>query len=237
MKYKLYQVGGSVRDDLMGIPTKDYDYTIVAEPGQGSALECFKQLHDIIERDQHCKIFFAQEKHLTYRTKTYKSHPTMPSMYLDFTLSVNGEEVGTLADDIFRRDFTINAIAKDPETGEIIDLVNGKDDIYYGIIRSVMFAGQMLEADPIRILRAYRFATTKSCKLDRKLIDAIKTFPLREFQKVELSRLRDELEKWFKVNSMGAMMQMVHNLQHDNPAIFNYIFEQIWFRPNIKKTK
>jgi tRNA nucleotidyltransferase/poly(A) polymerase len=238
MKYKLYQVGGSVRDELMGIPTNDIDFTIVVEPTEYHPSVVFNQLKDILQKEQHCRIFFTQTSHYTYRTKTTKDHPKYPNMYVDFTLSVNGDNVGTLEDDLYRRDFTINALAKDPETGEIIDLVGGVSDINNGVIRSVRDVHTMLLNDPIRILRAYRFCTTKNCKLDRHfLLPTIKNFEVGEFKKVELTRLRDELEKWFKANSIGAMMQMIYHLSMDNPEIFNYIFEQIWFRPNIKKVK
>lgn len=76
-------------------------------------------------------------------------------------------EPGNLYDDLSRRDFTVNAMAKDPDTGEIIDYFYGKHDITNALIRTPLDPVTTFDDDPLRILRAIRFAVTKRFTIEQ----------------------------------------------------------------------
>lgn len=141
---KTYQVGGAVRDELLGLAVKDKDHVVVgATPEQMTALgyrPVGKDFPVFLHPDTH-------EEHALARTerKTAKG-------YKGFQVYASPDV--TLEEDLARRDLTINAIAKS-EQGELIDPFNGQSDIQNKILRHVSDA--FIE-DPVRILRAARFA-------------------------------------------------------------------------------
>lgn len=85
-------------------------------------------------------------------------------------------EPGNLYDDLLRRDFTINAMAKDPDTGEIIDYFYGKHDITNALIRTPLDPVTTFDDDPLRILRAIRFAVTKRFTIEQTTWQAMVSY-------------------------------------------------------------
>ncbi len=141
---KTYLVGGSVRDELLGLPVKDHDYVVV-----GAAPEEMERLgYRPVGKD--FPVFLhpqTNEQYALARTER------------KISLGYNGFEVFTspqvtLQEDLARRDLTINSIAKDAD-GNIIDPFNGVTDLEAGILRHISPA---FAEDPVRILRAARFA-------------------------------------------------------------------------------
>ncbi len=98
----------------------------------------------------------------------------------------------TLKEDVSRRDFTMNALALD-SSGNIIDYFGGKEDIESSIIRCVGNPEERLKEDPLRKLRAVRFAAQKNLSLDPRLMDAIKKSP--DLSVVSPERIRVEMDK------------------------------------------
>lgn len=144
---KIYAVGGQIRDELMGITPKDLDYVVVGSTPEEMVSLGYKQV------GKDFPVFLHPETGDEYAlARTEKS---TGDKYQDFDCYF-GKDV-TLLMDLSRRDLTINAIAKDIETGELIDPFNGVKDINDKIIRHVSDA---FDEDPVRILRVFRFRAT-----------------------------------------------------------------------------
>jgi len=147
---KVYLVGGAPRDEAMGEIPVDLDYVIVG----ATALDIEKMLRDGYKQvGKDFPVYLhpvTKDEYALARTERSTGAGTD-----DFDC-YHGEDV-TLLQDLSRRDLTINAIAKDLETGELIDPFNGIKDIKNKIIRHVSDA---FDEDPVRILRAFRFQST-----------------------------------------------------------------------------
>ncbi|WP_074722075.1 multifunctional CCA addition/repair protein [Nitrosomonas ureae] len=141
---KIYLVGGSVRDELLGLPVKDHDYVVVGASPEEMELLGYRPVGKDFPVFLHPQ---TNEQYALARTER------------KISLGYKGFEVFTspqvtLQEDLARRDLTINSIAKD-EDGNIIDPFNGVADLEAGILRHVSPA---FSEDPVRILRAARFA-------------------------------------------------------------------------------
>lgn len=140
---KCYQVGGSVRDEIMGVQPHDYDYCVV-----GSTIkEMLKLGYQRVGKD--FPVFLKDGKEYALARTERKTG----NKHTDFKFKF-GKKV-TIEEDLARRDFTCNAIAKD-EDGNIIDPFNGQADIKNKILR-VVRPDTFIE-DPLRVLRMCRFS-------------------------------------------------------------------------------
>jgi poly(A) polymerase len=116
---------------------------------------------------------------------------------------------GTIHEDVERRDFTINSLLKDMTTGEVLDLTGkGLQDLKAGIIRTPLDPHITFSEDPLRMLRAVRFATTYNFKLAKNVMPAIKK-QVHELQTISKERIRDELNKILKANNPSYGVQML----------------------------
>lgn len=141
---EVYCVGGAVRDELLGLPIKDLDYVVV-----GSTIESMLGLgFKPVGKD--FPVFLHPITHDEYALA--RTERKVGKGYKGFTIHADANV--TLEDDLFRRDFTMNAIAKTAE-GKLIDPHDGQLDIKRKIIRHV---GSAFVEDPVRILRAARFS-------------------------------------------------------------------------------
>lgn len=141
---KTYLVGGSVRDELLGLPVRDHDYVVVGASPEDLERLGYRPVGKDFPVFLHPK---TNEQYALARTER------------KISLGYKGFEVFTspqvtLQEDLARRDLTINSIAKDAD-GNIIDPFNGVADLEAGILRHVSPA---FSEDPVRILRAARFA-------------------------------------------------------------------------------
>ena len=141
---QIYSVGGAVRDELLDLPVKDKDFVVVGATSQAMLDEGYKPVGKDFPVFLHPKTY---EEYALARTerKTAKG-------YKGF--AVHAAPDVTLEQDLSRRDFTINAIAKD-NAGKLIDPFNGQADIKAKVLRHVSSA---FVEDPVRILRAARFS-------------------------------------------------------------------------------
>lgn len=144
MTMKIYTVGGYVRDQLLGIPSKDKDWVVVgATPEQMDKLG-----YSAVGKD--FPVFLHPETKQEYALARTERKTAVGYTGFSFNTSVDV----TLEDDLIRRDLTINAIAQD-DNGNIIDPYNGKQDLEKRILRHVSPA---FVEDPLRVLRVARFA-------------------------------------------------------------------------------
>ncbi|MBB6096178.1 tRNA nucleotidyltransferase (CCA-adding enzyme) [Povalibacter uvarum] len=142
---KTYLVGGAVRDELLGLPVRERDWVIVGGKPEELSAAGFKQVGKDFPVFLHPQ---TSEEHALAR-KERKTGPGYRGFVTEFSPDV------TLEEDLERRDLTINAIAKDSDTGALIDPFNGQRDIEARILRHVSPA---FVEDPVRVLRVARFA-------------------------------------------------------------------------------
>ncbi|PZD72970.1 CCA-adding enzyme [Acaryochloris thomasi RCC1774] len=167
-----YLVGGYVRDVLRGrSPTYlDLDFVLPS-----NAVETAQA---IAEHYEAGFVLLDAERHI--------ARVVFPSATADFAQQMGD----TLTDDLQRRDFTVNAIASNPHTQELVDPTGGLQDIQQGVMR--MIAPQNFQDDPLRLMRAYRQAAQLGFELDPTTQNAIRQFaPL--LQQISAERVRVEL--------------------------------------------
>lgn len=208
--YQIYLVGGSVRDLLLQRKVSDLDFTTNAHPKVVKSL--FKKTIPVGER--FGTILVIQNKVpfeiTTFRLETGYTDARRP----DFI--VFGE---SLVEDVKRRDFTINGLAVIFETGEVIDFVNGLDDIENGIVRCIGDAFERFSEDGLRPIRACRFAATLDFALDKEIPEAIKN-TRDKIYKVAPERFYDEWRKTLKIENKTHFFELMFATQ-----IFSIFFQ------------
>lgn len=243
MEYSLFLVGGIIRDELLGIKSKDVDYSVVLADQDLDVGKAFDLFCDQIESEG----FDIKVKHpnvLTVRAMFPEGH--VHSGVADFVIarkeivypkgSRTPEVVlGTFYDDMVRRDFTVNALAKDID-GNIIDLFGGKEDLYNSILRTPSDAIISFNNDPLRILRALRFHVTKGLSFSDKIVDAIRLFEPKRFRVVSAERIMAELHKMFQYSTV-ATLKTLWDLKELNDGLYYEIFrdQRFWLEPTNKK--
>ncbi len=141
---KIFLVGGAVRDELLGLPVKERDWVVVGARPEELLAAGYRAVGKDFPVFLHPQ---TAEEYALARTER-KTGPGYRGFETRFSPDV------TLEQDLERRDLTINAIAKDMETGELIDPFHGQRDIEQRVLRHV---SQAFVEDPVRILRAARF--------------------------------------------------------------------------------
>jgi tRNA nucleotidyltransferase (CCA-adding enzyme) len=184
--YDAYTVGGCVRDGLLGNEPHDWDICTSATPDR------------IMEAFPHEKIIPTGLKHGTvtilinndpYEITTYR----IDGKYTDGRRPDNVYFTNSLAEDLQRRDFTINAMAYNPVTG-IIDPFNGRKDLLDGILRCVGNPDDRFKEDALRILRAIRFSVKYGLTIEQKTFEAMNLNKER-LRDISKERITSELEK------------------------------------------
>jgi tRNA nucleotidyltransferase (CCA-adding enzyme) len=143
-QFQTYTVGGAVRDELLGLPVKDKDYVVVGSTVQAMLDAGYKPV------GKDFPVFLHPKTHDEYALA--RTERKTGAGYKGFVVHASADV--TLEEDLARRDLTINAIAKDAD-GKLIDPFNGINDIKSKTLRHVSDA---FAEDPVRILRAARFA-------------------------------------------------------------------------------
>ena len=182
--YEAYAVGGCVRDSLLGREADDWDITTSASPYEVKAL--FRRTIDT--GIQHGTVTVMLEKEgfevTTYRIDGEYEDGRHPKEVL-FTKN--------LTEDLRRRDFTINAMAYNEQTG-LVDIFGGIKDLEQGIIRCVGIAKERFEEDALRILRAYRFSAQLGFEIEGETRGAASLLAAN-LKKISAERIRVELTK------------------------------------------
>ncbi len=182
--YEGYFVGGCVRDELMGRPVNDMDIATNATPEQVIAL--FERT--IPTGLEHGTITVLIENEpfevTTYRTETE---------YVDHRRPEQVQFVRELSEDLRRRDFTMNAIARGID-GEYVDPFHGIEDLRNGIIRCVGIADERFEEDALRMVRGIRFASVFDFEIEQQTWQALLNHQAL-IKHISTERIRVEMEK------------------------------------------
>lgn len=232
--YKEYLVGGAVRDEILGIKSKDLDYVFVFDniPDGTTSEQCFEEMTNIIK--ENGEIFLSTPSCYTIRykdklTKEIKD-VVMARKEIGYIPGTRQPIVkpGSLFDDLERRDFTLNALAKDSD-GKIIDYFNGLEDLKSGYLRTPLDCDVTFDDDPLRILRAIRFCITKGFWIGPQMERIIQDYDYEnKMGKVSTERIREEMFKCFKHNTIKTLVTI-----QKYPSLRNYIFKDnyLWLKP------
>lgn len=186
-----YVIGGFVRDLILGRPSKDIDIVVIGN-GLDLAEKAGKKLH--VKKVSYFKNFGTAQflykdldvEFVGARKESYRRDSRKPIV-----------EDGTLQDDQNRRDFTINALALSLHAdnfGELIDPFGGLKDLEEGIIRTPLEPSKTYSDDPLRMMRAVRFAAQLDFKIERESLEAISENADR-LEIISRERIMDELNK------------------------------------------
>ncbi len=213
-----YVIGGFVRDLILGTPSKDIDIVVVGDGpklAEDTAAILRVKTVNIFKNygTAHFRYKDLDVEFVGARKESYESHSRKPHT-----------EKGTLKDDQNRRDFTINALALNlhpDHFGDLVDPFNGIDDLEKGIIRTPLEPAITFSDDPLRMLRAIRFATRLDFKIEGKCLKAIEEQAHR-IEIISKERIADELNKIIltKTPSRGfKLLQMTGLLPYFFPEM------------------
>lgn len=200
--YSLYLVGGAVRDYVRGSVNNDYDLTTSALPEEVKAM--FKKTIDTGIKHGTVTVIF---NHVHYEITTFRTEGD----YSDSRHPDSVTFVRSLEEDLKRRDFTINALAADISTGEIIDMQSGFEDLEKGIIRAIGKAEERFREDALRMLRAARFSSQLDYVIEEKTFDAMKKLH-SNLEKVSTERIKSEMDKMLSsLNPLKGLDYMIES--------------------------
>ncbi|MFB5649933.1 polynucleotide adenylyltransferase PcnB [Leptospira wolffii] len=193
--YKAYIVGGGVRDLLLGRKPKDFDVVTNATPNQIKKI--FNNCRIIGRRFKIVHILF---KGKVIEVSTFRSLPEhrfgKPVEDQDYLIK-RDNKFGTPQEDAARRDFTINALYYDIRNDSIVDYVGGFEDITGRQLRVIGNPEISFREDPVRMLRAVKFAVLLGLKIDKGTSKSIKK-NVSELEKASTSRMLEEYNKIFR---------------------------------------
>lgn len=229
--YEAYLVGGCVRDLLLNKTPKDWDICTNAKPqeiisvlrknnikfctpgiefGTVVALVETREIHGKVDEGPGCAKLV--KKVSEYEITTYRAE----TAYRDNRHPDEVKFIGDLKGDLSRRDFTINAMAYNPITNELVDYFNGQEHLSRGIIETVGDAEERFSEDSLRILRAIRFAVRYNFSISLDTASAMKTC-VSLLDNVSKERITQELEK---------MLTCGKNIKHYF-TIYSFVIERI----------
>jgi len=220
--YDAFIVGGAVRDILIGHKPKDFDIATNATPEQVRSI--FKKSRIIGRRFRLVHVIYGRE---IIEVSTFRAKPIQKIQMSNGVIKDN--EYGSIEEDAERRDFTINALYYDIENKKIIDFYGGLRDIQNNQLRLIGNPKLRYKEDPIRLLRAIRFAAKLKMEIHSETLREIKN-SMDLLKSVPYSRLFDEVMKFFLTGHAQESMMLFkkYNLSNiyfpsleNNNKIFN----------------
>ena len=219
-KHSAYIVGGAVRDLLLGVVPKDFDVATDAHPDEIHRL--FRRSHLIGRRFKLVHVLFGQE---TVEVSTFRAGEGGEADEHGRLLRDN--VYGTLVQDAARRDFTANALYYDPHDETVLDFHGGFADVRKKTMRIIGDARLRFREDPVRMLRAVRFAAKLGFGIDPKT-----RAPIRELadliENVPAARLFEEMLKLLLSGHSAACLAKLRKegLHHGLLPLLDVIVEQ-----------
>lgn len=241
---KLYLVGGTVRRHMLNLPaSKDFDFAVEA-PSFGEMVAGLL--------DRGVTVFLSRPEFVTVRghmpvTRTSFSGllRTSDRVVADFTLC-RAETMysdrrhpdtvtpTTLDQDLSRRDFTVNAVAV-AEDGEWIDQHGGVNDAFTRTLRCVGRARQRMMEDPLRMLRAVRFAVTDGLYMDADLKEALRDHYLADhLTTLPVERIREELHTALRHDWRNTMIHLLCDAPILGDTLSRY-YPNLWLKPTTEE--
>lgn len=188
--FQAYIVGGAVRDLIVGVNPKDFDIVTDATPSKIKKL--FRNSRIIGKRFRIVHVIFGTK---IFEVSTFRSNAT----------GSVGNDFGTIEEDVNRRDFSINALYYDPIQEQVIDYVDGMRDIKKHVIRPVIPLDIIFVDDPVRMLRAIKYAAKTESKMSFLLRHKIR-HSAGLLNQISPSRLTEEL---LKIINSGCASQII----------------------------
>lgn len=241
---QIFKVGGCIRDKFLGLDSKDIDFTFVCENSK-SVEEGWGEMKTWLIANGF-EIFLETPDCFTIRAKFPKGHKH-EGLVADFVMArkeigyTEGTrrpilELGSLHDDLIRRDFTVNSLAEDID-GNLIDPFNGVEDLKAGVLKTPIDANATMMDDPLRILRALRFTVTKDFQMSDEIWQAIQQPNI--LKKLELTvsgeRIREEIGKMMKHNTTRSI-RLLMDADDIVPGFLDLVFKNgMWLMPTFKK--
>lgn len=238
-RFRLYKVGGVIRDELLGICSKDIDYSFIFEDlnEDKSAHEYFIDMRNILT-EIGVKIYQERPDCFTIRGNLNGEDVDYvmgrKETYSNPTSRIPEVKIAGLYEELQRRDFTLNAIAQDEE-GNLIDPFNGQEDLKKMILRCPIDAQTSFTDDPLRMIRALRFAVTKDFTFSKDVKQALWDGNIWDkfFEVVSHERIREELFKMYKFNTHNSNIILYHSIPGwVSEKIFT---EVLWLKPTNEK--
>ncbi len=213
--YEAYLVGGGVRDLLLGREPKDFDVATSARPEEMKRL--FRNCRLIGRRFLLAHVQFGRE---IIEVATFRAQHDGDDDVSESGMLLRDNVYGTLEDDAWRRDFTINALYYNVGDFSVVDHTGGMEDLKAGILRVIGDPVQRFREDPVRMLRAVRFAAKLGFQIDEATEAAL--YELGHLlEDVAPARLFDESLKLFLG---GYGVQTYELLRHYR--LFGYLFPE-----------
>lgn len=212
--YKAYIIGGFVRDYLLDIESNDIDITTNATPKE--IKEIFTD--SCLPTEDYGSVTVIL-KGIRFEITTFRKEIG----YINNRRPAEVKYIDDLYLDLLRRDFVINTICMD-ENGEIVDYLNGVDDLNKKIIRTVGDAEKSFTDDALRILRAIRFATILDFKLSDEVISAIKNTK-HLLRNLSYYRKKNELDKIFTSPNMKIGVKLLLDLELDKDLELDNLYK------------
>lgn len=220
----VYLVGGAVRDIMMGITPKDYDFCTELTPTEiKEQLNGYHRAYLIGER--HGTIGFKVNKEMveitTFRTEVYSDGSRKPEVKF----------VTHLSDDLSRRDFTINAMAIRCSNFNLIDPYDGLIDLDIKLLRTVGDSKNRFKEDPLRILRGIRIASKYNLTIEDKTRDRMVKMAVKLLE-ISKERWVQEIDKILMLEG-DCLVNGVHRLY--SYGIFKYIIPELQLQYGYKQ--
>ena len=182
--HEAYLVGGCVRDLIRGVLPEDYDIATSAAPEAVRAL-----FPHTVPVGMSFGVVLVIEGGRKYEVATFRRDEGYVDGRRPTSVSPAKAE-----EDVLRRDFTINGLLLDHETGQLLDYVGGRADIARGLVRTIGDPEQRFAEDHLRMLRALRFAAYLGYQIDPATLAAIKLRAVA-IRRISAERIREELTK------------------------------------------
>jgi len=206
--YDSYIVGGAVRDLILGKKPKDFDIVSSASPARIKKI--FRNSRIIGRRFRLVHVYFSQR---TFEVSTFRS-------LKDGTTS---NTFGTIDEDVLRRDFSLNALYYDPEQKIVVDYVGGFKDIKKKLIKPVINLSEIFTDDPVRMIRAVKYAALTGFTLPLNLKMKI-THQSNLLSSISPSRLTEEIFKIINTDKASSIVDLL-----DKTGLYSYLQPQAAF--------
>ena len=168
--FQAYLVGGCVRDALCAVKPKDFD--VATDAPLETVSKLFRRSRIVGRRFPIVHVRLGRD---LIEVSTFRQSISDKVVHDERGMILRDSAFGTLQEDAFRRDFTVNALYYDPSSREIIDFVGGVDDIKAKKIRFIGDTKTRLAEDPVRILRAVRFSAKLGFSISADILSSVKT--------------------------------------------------------------